>query len=86
MLISLYRAKKVKAAISRLQQTDQPAVKQYFYSYWCDDVALGLALAKEEQSDLVCVSRIHGWDVYFESSEYGYLPFRYYIARNLNKI
>lgn len=86
MLISLYRAKKLKAAVSRLQQTDQSAVKQYFYSYWCDDVALGLAMAQKDNSTIVCFSRMHGWDVYFEASSINYLPYRHFISENLKAI
>jgi glycosyltransferase involved in cell wall biosynthesis len=86
MLISLYRATKVKAAVSRLQQTDQSAVKQYFYSYWCDDVALGLAMAQKDNSTIVCFSRMHGWDVYFEASKISYLPYRHFISDNLKAI
>jgi hypothetical protein len=86
MLISLYRAKKVKAAVSRLQQTDQSAVKQYFYSYWCDDVALGLAMAQVEFPKIKTLCRIHRWDVYFEESAVGYLPFRHTIAQQIGQI
>lgn len=86
MLISLYRAKKVKAAVSRLQQTDQSAVKQYFYSYWCDDVALGLAMAQVEFPKIKTLCRIHRWDVYFEESAVGYLPFRHTITQQIGKI
>jgi glycosyltransferase involved in cell wall biosynthesis len=86
MLISLYRAKKVKAAVSRLQQTDQSAVKQYFYSYWCDDVALGLAMGQVEFPKIKTLCRIHRWDVYFEESAVNYLPYRHTIAQQIGKI
>jgi glycosyltransferase involved in cell wall biosynthesis len=86
MLISLYRANKIKAKVSAFQQTDQPAVKQYFYSYWCDDVALGLAMAQVEFPKIKTLCRIHRWDVYFEESAVNYLPFRHTIAQQIGKI
>lgn len=86
MLISLYRGKKVKAIVIDLKQANSQNIKQSFYSYWCDDVALGLALAQNEKNYLNCFSRIHGWDVYFEASSINYLPFRHYISNNLKAI
>jgi glycosyltransferase involved in cell wall biosynthesis len=86
MLISLYRAKKVKAAVSALQLKDKPAVKQYFYSYWCDDVALGLTMAQVEFPKIKTLCRIHRWDVYFEESVINYLPFRNTITQKIGKI
>ena len=42
MLISLYRAKKVKKYCEHLCEEEGANSKLYFYSYWCDDVAVGL--------------------------------------------
>lgn len=86
MLISLYRSKKVKARVLLLNKGKQPEEKQFFYSYWCDDVALGLALAQFELDAIRTLCRIHRWDVYFEESSIGYLPFRNKITQNIGKI
>lgn len=86
MLISHYRGKKVKSIVIDLKQANTQNIKQFFYSYWCDDVALGLALAQDEKKTLNCFSRIHGWDVYFEASSINYLPFRHYISEKLKDI
>lgn len=86
MLISLDRGKKVKAIVINLKQSNTQNKKQSFYSYWCDDVALGLALAQDKKNTLNCFSRIHGWDVYFEASLIDYLPYRHYISENLKTI
>ena len=86
MLISLYRAKKVKARVSILRSPSEMTKKQIFYSYWCDDVALGLALAQQENSTNTCLSRMHGWDVYFEVSKINYFPYRHFISDNLQAI
>jgi glycosyltransferase involved in cell wall biosynthesis len=86
MLISLYRSKKVKSRVLLLNKGKQSEAKQFFYSYWCDDVALGLALAQFKLNDIRTLCRIHRWDVYFEESSIGYLPFRHKIAQNIGKI
>ncbi len=86
MLISLYRAIKLKARVELLKKENQQGVKQFFYSYWCDDVALGLAMAQKEKSTIFCLSRMHGWDVYFEASRVNYLPFRHFISDHLKVI
>jgi glycosyltransferase involved in cell wall biosynthesis len=86
MLISFYRGKKVKSIVLGLRNSNIENTKQFFYSYWCDDVALGLALAQDEKNTLNCFSRIHGWDVYFEASSIDYLPFRHYISEKLKAI
>jgi glycosyltransferase involved in cell wall biosynthesis len=86
MLISLYRGKKIKTIVLGLRNSNIQNTKHFFYSYWCDDVALGLALAQDKKNTLNCFSRIHGWDVYFEASSIDYLPFRHYISEKLNAI
>lgn len=86
MLISLLRAKQVSLKISQLVQYESPDNKLFFYSYWCDDVALGLAMSQKKYPKITTVSRIHGWDVYFEASSLNYLPYRHFIAENLKRI
>lgn len=86
MLVSLRRAKKVKQFISQICKKQTSDTQVYFYSYWCDDVALGLAMAQKENSKITCFSRMHGWDVYFEASKINYLPYRHFIADNLKAI
>lgn len=83
LLISLERAKRV-ADFIRQQQFD--IENTVFYSYWCDDTALGLAILKQKNSTIKCISRIHRWDIYFEESSVNYLPFRAFIAHQMNKI
>lgn len=83
-IISLERGNRVASFIQdhftdRLNET-------VFYSYWCDDAALGIAMAASKNNNIKGVSRIHGWDVYFERSAVGYLPFRSFISKHLKKI
>jgi glycosyltransferase involved in cell wall biosynthesis len=82
MLISLYRASFIKKCVERNINTNE----QVFYSYWCDDAALALALMKQKHPASKAVCRIHRWDVYFEESTLNYLPFRHFITDQLNKI
>lgn len=86
MLISLTRAKTVKKYIADLINRESLDAKLVIYSYWCDDVALGLAMANKKCPQLKTISRIHGWDVFFEVSKVNYLPFRHFIVENISKI
>ena len=82
MLISLYRASKIKAELeTQVNKNDQT-----FYSYWCDDAALASGLHKEKHQKIPAVCRTHGWDVYFEVHDLNYLPFRHFIAYQLDAI
>ncbi len=47
-----------------------------FYSYWCDEGALALAHLKRRKKINEYVTRLHGWDVYFERHLQKFLPFR----------
>lgn len=80
ILVSWARAKKIKSILGPHLTADSIA-----YSYWTDDAALALAQLKVENPKLACVSRFHGWDVYFEASALGYLPFRKFINYYLDQ-
>lgn len=85
MLVSLYRAKKVEQRVEDILKSNK-GKQAIFYSYWCDDVALGLALAAEKSPGLKTFSRIHGWDLFFERSSMGYLPYRQFISKHLTQL
>ena len=72
--------------MSDLLPNSNPETKLFFYSYWCDDVAIGLAMLQRNKTKVQTVCRVHRWDVYFDQSAYGYLPFRYFIASNLTSV
>ena len=80
ILVSWARAKKIKSILGPHLTADSIA-----YSYWTDDASLALAQLKVENPKLACVSRFHGWDVYFEASAIGYLPFRKFINYYLDQ-
>jgi glycosyltransferase involved in cell wall biosynthesis len=60
--------------------------KTVLYSYWLDEAALGLALAKQRNPEFAAVSRAHGWDVFEERHKPAYLPFRPWISERLDTI
>jgi glycosyltransferase involved in cell wall biosynthesis len=80
ILVSWARAKKIKSLFRKHLNSESIA-----YSYWTDDSSLALAQLKIENPDFKCVSRFHGWDVYFEASAIGYLPFRKFINDHLDQ-
>ncbi len=60
--------------------------KCYLYSYWCTDNAYSIAKIKIKYPQIKTFARAHRWDIYFEKSEYNYLPLRSFIFKNLDKI
>lgn len=58
----------------------------FYYSYWCNDSALALAFLKTSNQEVKTFSRLHRWDLYFEESNYNYLPFRKFICDDLDAV
>jgi glycosyltransferase involved in cell wall biosynthesis len=85
-LISLFQAKRLAHFLNNqfLQQNDSE--KWVFYSYWCDDAAVALAILSAQDVSLKTVTRMHRWDIYFEENKYNYLPYRHLISNQLNTI
>jgi glycosyltransferase involved in cell wall biosynthesis len=83
MLISFYKAKKLKAYLSKETKLFSNH-KIYGYSYWCNDNALGLALWKKKNINIKVLCRAHGWDLYEERSDFNYLPYRKILGNNLD--
>lgn len=86
LFISLYNAEKLRKNYSSIISKYDSHHTHYCYSYWANDSSLALAILKNQNDNIKCLSRIHGWDVYFEPSKYKYLPFRKFIADNLDSI
>lgn len=84
MLISLFRGQRVARKINSLQASGFSADTTVYYSYWCDDAALGLAIGSNDNPQLKTLCRLHGWDVYFERNRFLYLPFRQYIYNHIS--
>lgn len=82
-LMSLFFARKWKKRLKE-QLSDTKNYDVVFYSYWCTDTALGLALLRKENPSIQAFSRVHGWDLYFEATAFNYQPFRGLIAENMS--
>ena len=88
-LISHYwvSSTKGKKAIEYLIKKNKIVVKDtLFYSYWCDIHALSLARLNKSNSEIKFITRLHGWDLYFERHENNFLPFRELIFNQAEKI
>lgn len=55
----------------------------WFYSYWMNDMAIGLAMVKEKIPEAKTFCRAHRGDLYFYSNIDHYLPLRKFLLNNL---
>lgn len=58
----------------------------YLYSYWCGFNTVSFIDYKKLNPKAVCISRAHGYDLYFEANSANYIAFRKYIADGIDKI
>jgi len=75
-----------KWILKYIKDNDIDLKKTIFYTYWLDDIAMGICLAKIIYSEIKIISRAHGFDLYEERSYSSYIPFRPEIFQNLNKV
>ncbi len=82
-LVSLARARKITKMLGKFcgNNLNEQVV---LYSYWCNDSAIGLGLFCRSHPSVEAVTRVHGWDLYFEATPFNYLPFRALIAEYLS--
>jgi glycosyltransferase involved in cell wall biosynthesis len=85
LLVSRIRALKMMAQI-RAQVGFQKDESLFLYSYWTDDAALAISYLKKLEPSATAFCRLHGWDLYFERSQYHYLPFRRSIFNGLDAV
>ena len=57
-----------------------------FYSFWFDQLAMGIGLLKERFPDLNLISRAHGYDIYEERYNPPYWPCRQKALEKLDKL
>lgn len=57
-----------------------------FYSYWMYKPAYVACVLKKVYKRSYCITRCHGYDIYEERQKTNYLPFRYAIFANMDKI
>ena len=57
-----------------------------FYSYWCDTNCVSLANISKQNKSFNYLTRLHGWDLYYERHQINFLPFRERIFNNSYKV
>lgn len=75
-----------KWVLKYINDNDIDLKKTIFYTYWLDEIAMGICLAKIIYPEIKIISRAHGFDLYEERSYSSYIPFRPEIFQNLNKV
>jgi len=76
----------IKSTIEQLIQKKNLVDGQiYVYSFFLTEATLAAALCKEKYN-LKIVTRLHGYDLYFERECNNYLPFRPYILNQLEQL
>lgn len=79
-------ALKIKSEIQQLiKQKELHSGEIYVYSFFLTEATLAAALLKK-QYPLKIITRLHGYDLYFERELNNYLPFRPYLLEQLNKL
>ena len=81
-----YAIRTKKWILDFIDRNNIDLAKTIFYTYWLDEVAMGVCLAKKKYPDIKIISRAHGYDMYNERSTYCYIPYRPEIFENLNKV
>jgi len=74
-----------KRQFKRLLKSHQHQPQEVtFYSYWFFYPTIALAEIKEKNPHYRAISRMHGWDCFFERSPHNYLPLRPYSINRLD--
>ena len=74
---------KAQSFFTELTQQIKLGDYDILYTYWLDFHTLALIQNKTRLKSKI-ISRAHNWDVYFERTKSGYLPFRKVLLRNLD--
>lgn len=76
-----------KRKFKRLLKSHQHQPQEVtFYSYWFFYPTIALAEIKEKNRHYRAISRMHGWDCFFERSPHNYLPLRPYAINRLDLV
>ena len=57
-----------------------------FYSYWFGYSTNAILYLKENYPNIKCITRTHGYDLYFDRNKANYIPFRKQNISNIDKI
>lgn len=85
VLVTWGKARRVARLLRSVAQRF-PDSAIHAYSYWANDMAVAAAYARAHGWVDRAWARAHGWDVYFHRSEVGFLPFRRYLHRHLDRL
>ncbi len=80
LLRAIYDVEKLKEEYAKIKSD------VVHYSFWMNDWALALAVAKEKKLINQFVFRCGGFDIYDERHSGNYLPFRYFIYKNASAV
>lgn len=69
-----------------LNKHNYPEAEVSIYSYWFFYATAGIAMIKEEKPALNCITRIHGWDCFYERAQGEYLPARPWVSTVIDGI
>jgi glycosyltransferase involved in cell wall biosynthesis len=81
LLQAIYTSKKLKRNIEELFPIEIARNEITTYSFWMNNMAIGLAQLKKSHPQLVNICRAHGGDLYFERHSVGFLPCRRFIDK-----
>lgn len=85
MLVSKAKAERLLPVLGQVAKAEaERGHEVWAYSYWCMEGALAAAMLARTVPGVHAVTRAHAWDVYFERSSYGYLPFRKLILQQVD--
>ncbi len=84
-IVSLDNAKLIRRVLqNKLASSQSNSV--VIYSYWGDGGAIAAAQLADDPKVHKVVTRVHGWDVYFEIHSPPYLPFRSFLQKKCDAI
>lgn len=82
----LYARQQEKLLREKLSEIDLDGSDVVFYSYWMYISAVLAVELKRRFQGSIAVSRAHGFDLYEERHEGGFIPYRRWLLRNLDAI
>jgi glycosyltransferase involved in cell wall biosynthesis len=86
MFMDIVRSNITINEIKKLQKTKDLSIENtIYYSYWHDYKAFALSRLSKRNKTIKTFARAHRWDIYFEANNFPYLPFKYFIIKNLSK-
>jgi len=75
-----------KWLINYISDNNHDLSKTIFYTYWLIGATTGIAFVKMQYPEIKLISRAHRWDLYVESHEPAYIPYRKEIFQYLNQL